>query len=109
MSLITKAVLQRGWLAQQLNRPRLAAFLALTNLHPYALAFCQRSQSIAFKRGRVDKDILAAVVGPYEAEPLLGIVPLHRSGTLVDRPVDRPPLRGWARRDIQLRRARGLG
>src|SRR5438132_2330203 len=66
---------------QWLDRPHLLPLLALSNLHPHTLTFCQPAQPAAFERRHMDEYILPTVVPTYEAEPLLGVVPLYRTDT----------------------------
>src|SRR5260370_16825328 len=61
------------------------AFAALGNVDQHTLAFIEGGDSGSFEHRGMDKSILASVVTNDEAEPLLGIEPLHRAGFLDGR------------------------
>src|SRR5260370_32365776 len=61
------------------------AFAALGNVDQHTLACIEGGDSGSFEHRGMDKSILAPVVTNDEAEPLLGVEPLHRAGFLDGR------------------------
>src|SRR5260370_13688682 len=61
------------------------AFAALGNVDQHTLAFIKGGDSGSFEHRGMDKSILAPVVTNDEAEPLLGVEPLHRARFLDGR------------------------
>src|SRR3984893_8531194 len=85
------------------------AFAALGDVDQHSLTFIEGGDPGSLEHRGVDESILAAIVANDEAEPLLGIEPLHRAGFLDGRfgrewcpasrrRIGRPPRRGSRRR-----------
>src|SRR5437868_6721997 len=85
------------------------AFAALGNVDHHTLSFVEDGDPGSLEHRGMDESILAAIVANDEAEPLLGIEPLHRAGLLDGRfgrewrtarcrRISRPARRGSRRR-----------
>src|ERR1700731_5237031 len=61
------------------------AFAALGDVDQHSLTFIEGGDPGSLEPRGVDESILAAIVANDEAEPLLGIEPLHRAGFLDSR------------------------
>ena len=59
--------------------PASGPFGALHDAHPHRLALLQRTEAGTLQHRRVDEHVLAARLRGDEAEPLVGVVPLHRA------------------------------
>ena len=66
----------------QANPRRFQPFAALDNIDDDLLAFAEAREPRSLKSGDVDEHVLSATIAGDEAEPLLGVEPLHRAGLL---------------------------
>src|SRR5438270_3433409 len=91
------------------NPDGFGAFAALGNVDHHTLPLIEGGDPGSLEHRGMDESILATIVANDEAEPLLGIEPLHRAGfldgrlggewrTASRRRIGRPPRRGSRRR-----------
>jgi len=59
------------------NAGGLRALVALTDLERHALVLLESAEAATLDLGVVNEDVSTAVFGSDEAEPLLGVEPLH--------------------------------
>lgn len=72
---------EERFLLDSANLNRLGALLALLNLELHPLSFVQGAVSRHLDLRLVDEEVLGAVIGDDEPEPLIAVEPLHNSCT----------------------------